>query len=286
MLQTGGLIRDLSVRELVAMMASLYPEPLTVDEVIELTGIDEIAEPADAEAVGRPDAAGPFRGRARQRPGAARARRADRGNGRRGAPGFWATMRAFAGRGKTVVFATHYLEEADANADRIMLMARGQSSRTGSATEIKARSACGRSGPRCPTPTDAALAGLPGVTGGRAPRRRDRARDAPTPTSRSAPLLEQFPDVRDIEISGAGLEQAFLQLTGDTRGRSRMSAATYTRYELAPHVPQQAVLHLLAGVPARPVLRGRWAEPQRVGPRHTGIPAPLYYMVGMAAGAR
>jgi len=43
MLQTGALLRDLSVRELVAMMAALYPRPLDVDQVIELTGLDGIA---------------------------------------------------------------------------------------------------------------------------------------------------------------------------------------------------------------------------------------------------
>src|SRR5207247_4469611 len=42
MLQTGSLIRDLSVRELVTMMASLYPNPMPVDEVIDLTGIGDI----------------------------------------------------------------------------------------------------------------------------------------------------------------------------------------------------------------------------------------------------
>ena len=52
--------------------------------------------------------------------------------------GFWATMRGFAARGKTVVFATHYLEEADAYADRVVLMARGQVVADGSTTEIKA----------------------------------------------------------------------------------------------------------------------------------------------------
>src|SRR5947208_12627249 len=44
MLQTGELIRDLSVRELVAMVASLYPAPLDVDEVLALTGTRDIAE--------------------------------------------------------------------------------------------------------------------------------------------------------------------------------------------------------------------------------------------------
>ena len=43
MLQTGQLIRDLSVGELVAMMASLYPSPLDVDEALELSGVREIA---------------------------------------------------------------------------------------------------------------------------------------------------------------------------------------------------------------------------------------------------
>jgi two-component system, NarL family, response regulator DesR len=44
MLQTGALIRDLSVRELVTMVASLYPNPLGVDEVLHLTGISEVAD--------------------------------------------------------------------------------------------------------------------------------------------------------------------------------------------------------------------------------------------------
>src|SRR6185437_15096761 len=44
MLQTGALIRDLSVRELITMMSSLYPRPLPVDEVLDLTGITELAE--------------------------------------------------------------------------------------------------------------------------------------------------------------------------------------------------------------------------------------------------
>ena len=52
---------------------------------------------------------------------------------------FWAAMRRFAARGKTVLFATHYLEEADAFADRIVLMADGRVVADGPATEIKAQ---------------------------------------------------------------------------------------------------------------------------------------------------
>ena len=52
---------------------------------------------------------------------------------------FWATMREYASRGKTVLFATHYLEEADANADRAVMMAHGRIVADGPTTEIKAR---------------------------------------------------------------------------------------------------------------------------------------------------
>src|SRR6202034_2052236 len=77
---------------------------------------------------------------------------------------FWIAMRAFAARGKTVIFATHYLEEADANADRAVLMARGQIVADGPTTEIKAR--VGRRTIRATLPDidPAQLAALPGVT--------------------------------------------------------------------------------------------------------------------------
>ena len=86
MLQTGSLLRDLTVRELVAMMAALFPRPLDVDEVLEVAGIAGIAGQSHAEAVRRPDPACPLRPGARPRPGAARPRRAHRGHGRRGPP--------------------------------------------------------------------------------------------------------------------------------------------------------------------------------------------------------
>jgi ABC-2 type transport system ATP-binding protein len=52
---------------------------------------------------------------------------------------FWAAIRADAERGRTVLFATHYLEEADAYADRIVLVSRGRVVADGTAAELKAR---------------------------------------------------------------------------------------------------------------------------------------------------
>ncbi len=138
MLQTGGLVRDMTVRELVAMMASLYPRPLDVQSAMELTGVADIAEQRTNKLSGGQT----------QRVRAAIALVANTDllvldeptvamdvEGRRQ---FWTFMREVAARGKTIVFATHYLEEADAYADRIVLMARGRIVADGSTTEIKA----------------------------------------------------------------------------------------------------------------------------------------------------
>ena len=138
MLQTGGLIGDLSVRELVSMMASLYPRPLDVGDVLELAGTLAFAEQRTQKLSGGQT----------QRVRLALALVSDPEllvldeptvaldvEARRG---FWATMRSFAARGKTVIFATHYLEEADAYADRVVLMAHGQVVADGPTTEIKA----------------------------------------------------------------------------------------------------------------------------------------------------
>src|SRR6266516_3853727 len=127
---------------------------------------------------------------------------------------FWTTMRRYATAGKTVVFATHYLEEADAYADRIILIARGQIVADGPATEIKATVGLRTIRATLPGVDPAELAMLPGVTNadtrGEAVILNCSDSDAAIRT-----LLASYPQARDIEISGAGLEQAFLQLTGD-----------------------------------------------------------------------
>jgi ABC-2 type transport system ATP-binding protein len=217
MLQTGSLIRDLSVRELVTMMASLYPKPLGVEEVLELTGASEFASQRTQKLSGgqtqrvrsavalvsnpellvldEPTVAMDVEGR----------------------HAFWRTMREFATRGKAVLFATHYLEEADAYADRAVLMAHGRVVADGPTNEIKAM--VGTRTIRATLPGAdlgdlAALAALPGVSGA------DRRGEAVMLTCADSDLtiralLAAYPHARDIEIIAAGLEEAFLTLTGD-----------------------------------------------------------------------
>ena len=203
MLQTGALIRDLNVRELVTMVASLYPEPLAVEEVLKLTGVDDIAERRTHRLSGGQTQRVRFAIALVSDPELLVLDEPTVAMDVEGRHGFWRTMRAFAARGKTVVFATHYLEEADAYADRVVLMAHGRVVADGPPTEIK-----GLVGSRTIRAT------LPGVTGA---ERRGEAVVLVCADSDAAirALLSAYPEAADIEIAGAGLEQAFLQLTGD-----------------------------------------------------------------------
>src|SRR5947208_1568701 len=138
MLQTGSLIRDLSVRELLDMMASLYPRPLGVDEVIDLAGIGEIAARRTQRLSGGETQRARFAVALVSNPALLVLDEPTVAMDVESRHAFWTTMRAFAARGKTIVFATHYLEEADEYADRAILLSQGVVVADGPTTEIKA----------------------------------------------------------------------------------------------------------------------------------------------------
>src|SRR3954470_17365534 len=139
MLQTGALLRFLTVRELIAMMASLYPHPLDVDEVLDLCGLQAAAGQRTEKLSGGQAQRVRFACALVSTPELLVLDEPTVAMDVEGRHAFWATMRAFAQRGATIVFATHYLEEADAFADRAVLMARGRVVADGPTTEIKAR---------------------------------------------------------------------------------------------------------------------------------------------------
>ncbi|MGH2933429.1 MAG: ABC transporter ATP-binding protein, partial [Gaiellaceae bacterium] len=125
---------------------------------------------------------------------------------------FWATMREFASRGKTVLFATHYLEEADAYADRVILMAHGRVVADGAPTEIKAMVGGRSIRATLPGTELSELEALPGVT--RADRHGEGIALACSDSDTAIrALLARFPQASDIEIAGAALEDAFVELT-------------------------------------------------------------------------
>ncbi len=214
MLQTGSPLDHLKVRELVTLMASYYPNPLDVDDVLAQTGVAEFAGQWTnrlsggevqrtrfaAALVGNPDLL------VLDEPTAA-----IDVEGRRQ---FWAAMRAITAQGKTVIFATHYLEEADAYADRIVLMAHGDIVADGPASEIKAN--VGRRTVRA-TLLDVevvALQALPGVLSAKRQGTTVTLSCSDADAATSA-LLRMFPGVRDLEVHGSSLEDAFFDLTVD-----------------------------------------------------------------------
>ncbi len=143
MLQAGALIRDVTPRELLTMMASLHPtRSRSPTRSSSPDGLTEIADRRTQKLSG---------GQA-QRVRFALALVADPavlildeptvGIDVEARRGFWALVRGFAARGKTVIFATHYLEEADAYADRVIVMSHGQVVADGPTSEARAQVGC------------------------------------------------------------------------------------------------------------------------------------------------
>jgi ABC-2 type transport system ATP-binding protein len=224
MLQTGSLIGYLSVRELVAMVAALYPRPLDVAETLRLAGAAGFADRRTRQLSGGETQRVRFAIALVGDPELLVLDEPTAALDVEGRRAFWSAMRGFAARGRTVLFATHYLEEADAYADRIILMAHGQVAADGPPTEIKAR--VGGKVIRA-TLRDAAapaLAAIAGVT--RAERHGETiALTCSDSDVALRQLLRDYPGCRDIDVRGLGLDDAFLQLTQD-HDRSLLTEAT------------------------------------------------------------
>jgi ABC-2 type transport system ATP-binding protein len=214
MLQTGELLRDLTVGELIAMMASLYPSPLDVEEALELSGVSEISGQRTQKLSGGQTQRVRLAVALVSNPQLLVLDEPTVALDVEGRQAFWTTMRAFAARGKTVLFATHYLEEADAYADRAVLMAHGAIVADGPTTQIRAMVGTRTIRATLPGVEAQELAALPGVN---SVDRRGEAVILHCVDSDAAirALLAAQPHALDIEIAAAGLEQAFLALTGD-----------------------------------------------------------------------
>jgi ABC-2 type transport system ATP-binding protein len=213
MLQTGGLIRDLSVGELVAMAASLYPAPLDVDETLRLVGIEAIARRHTQKLSGGEAQRVRF---ALALVGDPRVLLLDEPTVAMDVEGrlaFWSSMRALAKSGTTALFATHYLAEADTHADLVVMMARGRVAAAGAATEISAQARVRTIRATLPGVARSELLALPGVV---AADRHGQLVVLSCGDSDAAmrALLSGYPAARDLEVSGGGLEQAFVELTG------------------------------------------------------------------------
>jgi len=214
-LQTGGLLRDLTVRETVRIIASTFDTHRDIDDVLDSAGLSALSRRMVSKCSGGEQQRLRFALALLPDPDLLVLDEPTAGMDVAARREFWATMHAEADRGRTIVFATHYLEEADAFAGRIVMMAGGRVVADGPTAEIRAR-ATGRlvSAELPPESRDDAQAGLastPGVGdiswGG--PRIEVRTTDS---DSVARILLVRF-DARDLDIVSGSLETAFLALT-------------------------------------------------------------------------
>ena len=213
MLQSGGLMDEVTVAELVRLACALHPKPYKANDVLARAGIAQIADRKVNKLSG---------GQA-QRVRFALATAGDSdlivldepttGMDVTTRQAFWATMREQADQGRTVLFATHYLEEADAIADRVLVLHRGRLLADGTAAEIKAKAGARRiSFDLEGTIDEAPLRQLPFLTGidisGHTVRIQSTDADA---TVHALYGLGVYP--RNLEVAGLGLEQAFVAIT-------------------------------------------------------------------------
>lgn len=213
-MQTGGLLKDLTVRETVAYTASLFADTRSVDDVLEDAGITGIAGRRVGACSGGEQQRLRFAMALLPDPALLLLDEPTTGMDVEGRRAFWSAIRRDAEQGRTVLFATHYLEEADQYADRIVLVSEGRVVADGSGAQIRALTS-GRS-VRATVPgldgdlTDR-LAALPGVDGVEV--RGDTVQLHTRDSDLVARHLLTETSAHDVEITSRGLEDAFLSLT-------------------------------------------------------------------------
>ncbi|MDP9820240.1 ABC transporter ATP-binding protein [Nocardioides massiliensis] len=217
-LQTGGLLRDLTVRETVVLIASTYAEHAPVDDVIARAGLTDLQRRMVAKCSGGEQQRLRFALALLPDPDLLVLDEPTAGMDVAARREFWAAMHAEAARGRTVVFATHYLEEAESFADRIVLIAQGRVIADGSTAEIRARAAGRAVHATVPVMRQAqvvaALRAHPGVSD--VTVQGDRLRVAAVDSDAVARALLTELGGTDLEIHAASLDDAFLALTTRT----------------------------------------------------------------------
>lgn len=211
LLQVGRVPETLRVGEHIELFSSYYPSPLPTTEVVHIAGLEGLE--------GR--RFGHLSGGQKQRLLFALAICGDpdlllldeptAGLDVESRRALWRHIRAFVGEGRSVLLTTHYLEEADALADRIAVINSGKIIAQGSPNEIKSR-ACGR---RIRCSTHLPVERLRSLASVSAVRRDDGITEILTPAAEPVvrDLFTLDPGLSDLEVGGAGLEEAFLALT-------------------------------------------------------------------------
>ena len=212
-MQTGGLLKDLTVKETVQYTASLFAQSKPAAEVLDRAGITQIADRRVGKCSGGEQQRLRFAMALVSDPELLVLDEPTTGMDVEGRRSFWASIRKDAEQGRTVLFATHYLEEADAYADRIILLRHGQKIADGTASEIKAMSAGRTVRVTMAEPGEAELRAIPGADS--VEIRGETVLIHANDSDAVARYLLTRTSARDLEITARGIEDAFLALTGD-----------------------------------------------------------------------
>jgi len=205
------LAPELRAREHIALVAAYYPNPYTVDEVLRLTRLEALADRPYAKLSGGQKRLVQFALAVCGRPRLLFLDEPTVGLDVEARATLWATIRQLLVEGVAVVLTTHYLEEAEALADRVVVIGKGRVIASGSVDEI--RGVVARKHISCRTAlSEATLLMWPGVLSVTSDPRHVRlvVTDADAVVRQ---LLAADPGVSDLEISRAGLSEAFSELT-------------------------------------------------------------------------
>lgn len=211
MLQDGGVQGDLKVHELLRLTRSYYPHPRSVAECVALAGLDGLLDRRYDKLSGGQQRRVQFALALCGQPRLLFLDEPTTGLDIQARQRLWQAVRELVGEGCGVLLTTHYLEEAEALSDRVVVLDRGRVVAAGSVGQIRAHVAQRRI--RCVSALDAArVSGWPQVRS--AVREGDRLEivaKAAEPVVRR--LLDADPGLQDLEVLRAGLADAFIHIT-------------------------------------------------------------------------
>jgi ABC-2 type transport system ATP-binding protein len=211
MLQVGRMPEVLTVREHLDLFRSYYRRPRPLEELLKVAGLEELREKQFGALSGGQKQRMLFALALCGNPDLICLDEPTLGMDVEARRALWEQVRKLAADGKTILLTTHYLEEADALADRIVVMQRGKAIAEGTPHALK--SANGARTIRCVTSLDPlAVMGLPGVTHATREGNMTMVR-TPAPELVLRAMLAQDPGLTGLEVKAMALEDAFLALT-------------------------------------------------------------------------
>jgi ABC-2 type transport system ATP-binding protein len=211
MLQVSKVPETMTVREHLTLFSSYYPAPLTLPWLLGLAGLTDVANRRYGQLSGGQQQRVLFALAVCGNPELLFLDEPTVGMDVESRRTFWAAVRAFTAAGRAVLLTTHYLEEADALASRVVLLSRGRVVADGTPAAIKHQAASRLVRCRTSLPVSALL-NLPGVVRVTADGAGVVLATGDADLTVRA-LLAADPAAADLDVRSAGLEEAFVALT-------------------------------------------------------------------------